>query len=379
MTLEIEGRSDASLESVRFDAYRRQNGDIGVRNRVLVVPSVICSQIVANRIADEIEGAVSTPHDHGCAQIGADNEQTANTLVNIARNPNVAGATVVGLGCEHVQSGTLADRIASCEVPVRHTSIQDAGGTDVCVSEGTSAAAELAARAETSAVDEVSLSELTIGIISSDLRKSTREVADPFVGELVADLLGAGVGVLVAGTERLAPHVETAVERAEDDETADAIRAAANTYATQPGRARGVVHQAAEQSFEEVTGAWGDGSISEFVPYGDQATCADGLALVDAPSRFEEAATGLGAAGASIVIHITGEGVPTGHPVVPVLKVTGDETTASALPEDIDIDATRSTPNKLRSELVRAAGGKQTAAEIHGLSAFAITRVGPSL
>jgi altronate dehydratase large subunit len=93
---------DRSDREERFEVYEREDGQAGVRNRVLVLPSVICSRIVADRIADEHPSAVSAPHDHGCAQLGADNDQTRRTLANTARNPNVAGTVVVGLGCEHV-------------------------------------------------------------------------------------------------------------------------------------------------------------------------------------------------------------------------------------------------------------------------------------
>ncbi|MFC6730636.1 UxaA family hydrolase, partial [Natronoarchaeum mannanilyticum] len=106
------GAASTRESTTSFEAYRRDDGRAGVRNRVLVVPSVICSHIVAERIAEREDGAVCAPHDHGCGQIGDDHDQTERTLLNLARNPNVAGATVVGLGCEHLQSGPFADRVA---------------------------------------------------------------------------------------------------------------------------------------------------------------------------------------------------------------------------------------------------------------------------
>ncbi|MFC6730753.1 altronate dehydratase, partial [Natronoarchaeum mannanilyticum] len=93
----------------------------------------------------------------------------------------------------------------------------------------------------------------------------------------------------------------------------------------------------------------------------------------------EEAATALAAAGASVVVHVTADGVPTGHPVVPVLKVTGDGATAEALADDIDLDARAADADAVLDELVRVAGGERTASEDHGLTSFAISRVGPSL
>jgi altronate dehydratase large subunit len=361
------------------EARRRPGGDLGVRNQVLVVPSVICSHIVADRIADATDRAVSVPHDHGCAQVGADHEQTERTLLNLARNPNVAGATVVGLGCEHLQSDALAGRIDDAGVPVRETAIQDAGGSDACIEAGIEATFELASGVGAVERVEASLADLTVGVVSSDLAASTRSVAAPVIGDAVDALVGAGGRVLVAGTERLAPHAEQVARRAAGDKVAGAIRRAGERYSARPGNVRGLAKRARELSPESVTAGWGGAPVAEFVSYGERATVDGGLAVVDSPSRFEEAATALAAAGASVVVHVTAEGIPTGHPVVPVLKLTGDGDTVETLPSDIDVDARTTDPAALLATLARVADGEPTAAERHGLTKFAIERVGPSL
>jgi len=362
-----------------FAAFRRDDGGVGVRNRVLVVPSVICSHIVAERVAAASDRAVCAPHDHGCGQIGADHEQTERTLLNLARNPNVAGTTVVGLGCEHLQSGPFAERVAEHDVPVRETAIQDAGGTEAALDAGVEATEELADAAAAADRTSARLGGLTVGVVSSDLDPSTRSVADPLVGEAVDALLDAGARVVVGGSERLAPHKEAAAERAASEGVAAAVRDACTRDAGRPGNAKRVTRRAAATAFEDLVGAWGSAEVGEFVRYGGRATVDEGLALVDSPSRFEEAATALASAGASVVVHVTADGITTGHPVVPVVKVTGDGTTADALRGDIDVDARAAEPRDLLDELARVAGGGRTASERHGLTSFAINRVGPSL
>lgn len=368
----------ANVLEAQFDAYRRPSGGVGVRNDVLVVPSVICSHITADRIAGAVDGAVSLPHDHGCAQIGHDHEQTERTLFNLTHNPNVAGATVVGLGCEHLQSGPFADRIREDGVPVRETAIQDAGGSEACRAEGEEMTRELAETARETDGAEATLSDLTVGVVSSDLAASTSGTADPLVGRTVDSLLDAGVRVLVAGTERLAPHADAAVERAADGDVAEDLRRVTNRDAGRPGNVRGIVRRASSLPFTDVVGAWGSADVAELVAYGNRATVDDGLVLVDSPSRFEEAATALAAAGASLVVHVTAEGVPTGHPMVPVLKVTGEASTAAVLADDVDVDAREATLETLLAELYRVADGEPTATERHGLTQFAINRSGPS-
>ncbi|QLH84263.1 UxaA family hydrolase [Halosimplex pelagicum] len=363
-----------------FEAVDRGDRGVGVRDTVLVLPSVICSREVADRIADRVPGAVSAPHDHGCGQIGADKAQTHRTFLGVGANPNVAGTVVVGLGCESIQSDDVAADLADLGVPVRETAIQDAGGTDATVEAGVEAVEELRDRSTgDGGTTTADLSDLTVGVVSGDLAESTRETADPLVGAVVDELVDAGARVVAAGSERAVAHPEAAVERAASDGAAAALRDLAARHRDQPARASRVGREAREREFEAVTRAWGEAPVRAALDYGERATHEEGLAVVDAPSRFAEAATGLVAAGAQVVVHVTGEGVATGHPVAPVVKVSGDPETLAAVGDDIDVDATAAEPEDLLARLRAVAGGERVRAEDHGLVSSAITRVGPSM
>ncbi|MFB6173481.1 MAG: UxaA family hydrolase [Halobacteriales archaeon] len=359
-----------------LEGFERSGRAPGVRNHVLVLPSVICSHEVAERIAAAVPGARAAPHDHGCAQIGADNEQTRRTFLGVAANPNVAGAVVVGLGCEAVQSDGVADAIDDLGVPVRELSIQGVGGTDECIEAGIATAEELADHARETRRRPVDLGDLTLGIVSGDLRDTTVERADPLVGDLARAVEDAGGRVVAAGIERLVPHREAALGSADG---AGNLAAVLEDHADRPARASRVGRAAAEREFADVTRAWGGLPIRDVLAYGERADHDGGLAVLDAPSRFEEAATGLVAAGAQVIVHATAEGVPTGHPIAPVLKVSGDPATVEALGPDIDVDATSSGSEDLRERVESVVAGAPTRAEEHGLTSFAITRVGPSM
>lgn len=361
-----------------FTGYDRGERGTGTRNRVLVLPSVICSHIVADRIAERVPEAVSAPHDHGCAQIGADNEQTRRTFLGLGTNPNVAGTVVVGLGCEVLQSDEVAAELGDLGVPVRELSIQGAGGTEECLERGVEFVEELVADARASERTAAGVEDLTLGVVASDLRDSTLETADPLVGELVSSVVEAGGRVLVAGTERFTAHPEAAREAASAD-AREAVSDLLEVYRDQPARATRIRADAAERGFEALSRQWAGLPVEEVVRYGDRATLEQGVGLVDAPARFEEAATGLAAAGANLVVHVTGEGVPSGHPLVPVLKVSGDAETVAALPDDIDVDATSTDADELARRVLAVADGESACAERHGLTEFAITRVGPSM
>ncbi|WP_050033962.1 UxaA family hydrolase [Halorubrum halophilum] len=370
-------RSDSLVEN-SFDGYRRPDGRVAVRNRILVLPSVICSHLVAEEIAEQSPRAVATPHDHGCAQLGADNEQTEQTFLGTAANPNIAGTVVVGLGCEHVQSDEVAAAIDERGLPVRELSIQGVGGTGPCIKEGSAAATELARNADSTRAAPASIDDLTVGVVVGDLDDSTIEHADPLVAELVDRVVAAGGSAVVAGNERFAAHPD-AVRQRSAPATLDDIDAMLERHEGLPSRANAVGRAAASADADATLGALGTNPIQDVLSYGEQAPHDSGLAVVDAPSRFEEAATALAAAGAHIVVHVTAEGVPAGHPIVPVLKISGDVETLEALPADIDINAREASADDLERALLAVAGGQETCTESHGLSEFAITRIGPSM
>lgn len=360
-----------------LQGYERSNGKIGIRNYILIIPSVICSHHVADRIAAQLPYARATPHDHGCAQLGADNEQTSRTLVGIGANPNVAGVVVVGLGCEEVQSTEVAASLSDRGVPVREISIQEIGGTEACVEQGVELARELWTQAD-AREKSVPLGTLTVGVIASDLRESTREVAAPLVGEVIDELVEMDMRVISAGIEPLVVHPEAAHARTVPNAHSD-LEALLSRHRDKPPRATHVGMRAAAGGFDEMTREWGSSDIKEILEYGSVASHDSGVGIIDSPSRFEEAATGLVAAGANLLIHVTADGIPAGHPIAPVIKVSGERSTVTALAEDIDIDAMTNTKNDLLARIQNVGDGHPCAASKHGLTEFAITRVGPSM
>ncbi|ADB63265.1 Altronate dehydratase-like protein (plasmid) [Haloterrigena turkmenica DSM 5511] len=371
-------REPSSASEIGFTAYDRDRDGVGVRNRVLVVPSVICSHTVADRIASEVPGAVSTPHDHGCGQLGDDSERTERTLVGVAANPNVAGALAVGLGCETVQSDRLAGSIADRGVPVEEVAIQRAGGTDACREAGIDRATALRARTEATR-SQVGLEAATIGVVSSDCRPSSLETADPLVGSVVGRIVDAGGRALIAGNERVHAHPDAVRERVATAEARERFDGVTDRAYDSPAAVTATRKRAADATPEQVRRLWGDRSVRDVLEYGERATHDAGVALVDAPSAFDEAATALAAAGAQIVIHVTADGIPAGHPIVPVLAVTGDRDTYDALCDDLDTFAGETTPDELLATLRAVLDGEPTSSERHGVTSFAITRVGPSI
>src|SRR5436189_2547312 len=128
-----------------FLGYRRFDGRVGVRNHVLVVPTVICSAVVAERIAASIAPiGTALPHLAGCGQLGPDLHVTHDTLAAYCRHPNVGAVIVIALGCEQLVAQYLADTARQSGKPAHIVSIQGEGGTVRATARGIEIARRLA-------------------------------------------------------------------------------------------------------------------------------------------------------------------------------------------------------------------------------------------
>src|SRR5437867_5357783 len=128
-----------------FLGYPRPDGRVGVRNHVLVVPTVICSAVVADRIAASIAPVgASLPHLAGCGQLGPDLNVTHETLAAYCQHPNVGAVIVVALGCEQVVAQQLAESARRAGKPSAIVGIQSEGGTVRATARGIEVARHMA-------------------------------------------------------------------------------------------------------------------------------------------------------------------------------------------------------------------------------------------
>src|SRR5918993_201882 len=182
-----------------FLGYRRADGGVGTRNHLLVVPSVVCANTVAQRVASLIPGAVSVPHPHGCAQVGDDVILTEKVLAGAAANPNVGAALVIGLGCETCQSGSVAElaRALAPAKPVESFSIQEAGGSIKAISRGVEAGKRLLSQVASQRRESLPISELVLARDRGHDDAATDLDSDPVARVVEQMVLAAGGTVLV--------------------------------------------------------------------------------------------------------------------------------------------------------------------------------------
>ena len=142
-----------------FRGYRRADGQVGIRNHVLILPTSICASDTSERIARAVAGCVSFHNQNGCSQVNVDQQLTLDTLAGLAANPNVYAVLAVSLGCEGCQNDLVVDAIRKrTNKPIRSLVIQQVGGAIKAIEQGTRIARELVAEAAACEREDVPVS-----------------------------------------------------------------------------------------------------------------------------------------------------------------------------------------------------------------------------
>lgn len=384
--------------SQTFLGYKRDDGTVGVRNHVLVFPTTVCASHVAKRIAEEVKGTIPLPHEHGCAQKGADYEQTKRVLVGIARNPNVAAVLVVGLGCETLSAPEVKEEIASSQKPVEMLIIQECGGTKKTIQSGVEIARKMLDYASELRREEVGVESLILGTQCGGSDACSGISGNPASGHASDLIVKAGGTVILAETTEMIGAEHLLAERAADDSVARRIielvhrvEDRARTLGVDmrganpaPGNIVGGITTLEEKSLGAVVKA-GTSIINEVIEHGCRPS-RKGLVIMDSPGQDTASITGELASGAQIITFTSGRGTPVGSPIAPVIKIATNSQMFSIMEDNIDINAGTvidgdETPQevgrRIFDEILEVASGKLTKSEILGHREFSIDRLSP--
>ncbi|SJZ91298.1 UxaA family hydrolase [Selenihalanaerobacter shriftii] len=384
---------------MKIKGYRRENGKVGIRNHLLVLPASVCASETAVRIAEHIKEAVALPHQHGCCQVGADHDQTVNTLVGLGKNPNVGSVLVVGLGCEGAEPGDMAKRIAKTGKAVEKITIQECGGTLKAIEEGTRIVRDLANDLVLMEKEEVDISEITLAIECGGTDATSGIAANPAVGGASDKLIEFGGAAMLSETTELIGAEHVLAKRAVNEDVKEnllgivkrtedrAMSLGVDIRGGQPtpGNIEGGVTTIEEKSLGCIYKA-GTADIAGVLEYGE-VPAKKGFHVMDTPGQDIESITGMLAGGAQVVIFTTGRGTPTGSPLAPVIKVTGNSSTFNNMIDNIDVNAGKIideglTIDDLAEEIfdlmVEVCNGKKTKAELLGHQEFGIHKIAPT-
>ena len=379
-----------------FMGYQRPKGNVGIRNKIVILPSVVCVNNVATQIANKIENGIALPHPLGCGQFGPDFNFTSKTLSGLAINPNVYGVVVIGLGCENITSKLLARQVKRSKKPVEFFDVQDIkGGTIAAIEHGVKFAQKMSMDAAELKREPFDFSHLVLGLECGGSDSISGITANPAVG-IVSDRIVemGGTSILPEFTEWIGTE-HLLIQRAVDENVEDKIRSTLDIFLENmmkigidfrgvqptPGNIAGGLTTIEEKSLGTIAKA-GKAPIQGVLEY-SEAPKKKGLWLMIEPGLDVESMTGLAAAGAQIIIMTTGRGSPTGNPVAPVIKICGNPKSCDYMRCNIDVDASNIiTEDKTIDDVaetlwnkVRAVcNGEQTQAEILGFNDIAIWR-----
>nr|WP_253957953.1 UxaA family hydrolase [Metabacillus halosaccharovorans] len=383
----------------QFLGYRRHDGKVGVRNHVLILPTITCATQAAKQITELVHGTVSFIHQHGCAQVGVDYEQTFRTYVGLGLNPNVYGVVVLGLGCETHQARSVAGEIAKTGKRVEMVSIQDHGGTLSAIAEGAKAATKLVQEASAQMREWCDFSELIIGTECGGSDACSGLSANPAVGVVSDMIVEKGGTAILAETTELIGAEHLLANRAKNDRVAkrayEIIEAMENrsilmgvdirTGNPSPGNIKGGLSSLEEKSLGAANKA-GTSQLNEIIDYAEAPT-EKGLVWMDTPGHDIEQLTGMVAGGAQVVLFTSGRGTPTGSPIAPVIKISTNTPMFKRMSENMDLDAgtiidgketVEDVGKRIFDEIGMVCSGKLTKAEILKQHDFGIWRIGPT-
>jgi len=388
------------MSARRFQGYPRPDGRVGVRNHLLVVPTVICSAVVAERIAASAAPGTALPHLAGCGQLGPDMTITHDTLAAYCRHPNVGAVIVVALGCEQLTAQRLMDEARRHDKPAAIVAIQTEGGTVRATEKGAAIAREMAARLAEAEREWCDVSSLVMSVKCGGSDYTSGLASNPAVGRLADRLVDFGGAVVlgeiaeIMGAEHLlaaraaSPATSAQLLHVVNRVEAEAMALGLDIRGTQPspGNIRGGLTTIEEKSLGATHKAGERTRLEEVVGYSAPVT-KRGLTVMDTPGLDVESVTGMVGGGAQVVLFTTGLGTPTGNPVAPVMKITGNVRTADTMRDNIDVDVSGvltsgesldDAAGRLFQELIEVCSGRLTAAERLGHREFAIHRRNPT-
>ncbi len=408
---EIEARTPYPEQHTRtFRGFVREDGRIGTRNYIAVVAASNCAahtvDLVERSFSREtlppnVDGVVAFPHGDGCASsIGPDTQQLQRTLEGVLDHPNVAGAIIIGLGCEVNQiDHYLGESNNGRAKGLMGFTLQETGGTSRSVAHARSGIEELMARASTLTRTEVSASYLNLGLNCGGSDSFSGITANPALGYCCDLIVREGGTVVLAETTEIFGAEHILARRAKDKATARKLLDCVESYKAylrqfggsfndnpSPGNKKGGLTNIVEKSLGAIAKA-GTSPLNDVVDYSERIR-SHGLIFMNTPGYDPASLAGLAAGGVNLIAFTTGRGSAIGFPTVPTLKISSNSDTYRRMPDNMDINAGpiadgASTVEEVGIEifetLLRVASGERTKAEILGHHEFVPWKIGPTL
>ena len=382
---------------MKFSGYKRPDGKIGIRNYVLILPTCNCSSETCRMVADMIDGTVTFTNQNGCSQTQDDVQYTIDILSGFAANPNVYGTIIIGNGCEVCEAERIYDNIRKrTNKPLHKLVIQECGGTEGTVKKASELARKLVQESSLLHSELYDLSHLIVGTECGGSDATSGIAANPCVGRMSDRLVEKGGTVILSETTEFMGAERILAERAVNEKVAARIFEITERYENYlknlntdlrgtnpaPGNKKGGITTLEEKSLGCIYKG-GSTKIQAVYEYAEEVT-EHGLVIMDTPGADSASLCGMAAGGAQIAVFTTGRGTPIGNPVIPVIKVTGNQETYKKMHCNMDFDASpiitdnisaADNGDELFELVVKVANGYKTQAEIFKMREVGIARL----
>lgn len=336
-----------------FKGYRRENGSVGIRNEIWIVPTVGCVNGIADLIAKKFENETSFSevhvfrHNYGCSQLGDDHVNTRTILGDVVKHPNAGGVLVLGLGCEN---NTMGDFVKSLgDYNKKRTRFLISQEVEDEVEEGCKLLKELYEVVKLDKREDVPLSELKIGLKCGGSDGFSGITANPLLGKLSDFLIAQGATSVLTEVPEMFGAETLLMDRAQNEEVFKKVVSLINDFKEyfmsynqpvyenpSPGNKAGGITTLEDKSLG-CTQKSGSTEVVDVLKYGEVLN-KKGLNLLSAPGNDLVAATALASSGCHIVLFTTGRGTPFGT-FVPTMKISTNTELYSKKKKWIDFNA----------------------------------------
>ncbi len=327
-----------SKEPSTFKGYVREDGKVGIRNEIWILPTVGCVNDIAKMVQkeaqiyvkDQIDAISYFAHPYGCSQLGDDHLNTQKVLTGLAKHPNAAGVLVMGLGCENNTIEQFKEMLGEYdEKRVKFIICQEEADE---VGASLEKIKELIEYAKTFKREDIPSSKLIVGLKCGGSDGLSGITANPLVGAFSDRLISEGGSTILTevpemfGAEMLL--MDRCVTREVFDQTVELINNFKNYFIRynqeiyenpSPGNKKGGISTLEDKSLG-CTQKGGTAPVVSVLKYGEMVH-TQGLNLLQSPGNDLVAATALATSGAHIVLFTTGRGTPFGCPV-PTVKIS---------------------------------------------------------
>jgi len=397
MPAKSPARRAKAKSNLSFRGWRRENGRVGVRNHVIILPLDDLSNAASEAVANNIKGTLALPHAYGRLQFGADLDLHFRTLIGTGANPNVAAVIVIGI--EDGWTKRVVDGIAKTGKPVVGFGIEGHGDI-ATIAKASHKAKDFLQWASELEREECDIAELWVSTKCGESDTTTGLASCPTVGNMYDKLIPKGIYGCFGETSEITGAEHIAKSRAINAKIGDKWMRTFAAYQSevieahkvddlsesQPtkGNIAGGLTTIEEKALGNLEKIGRKCRYIEVLAPAETPNAGPGLYYMDTSSAAAECVTLMAAGGYAVHTFPTGQGNIIGNPIVPVIKISGNPKTVRTMPEHIDVDVSGILRRELTLEtagdaliemVVRTANGRLTAAETLGHREFVMTKL----